>query len=291
METCRHALASSDFHPHGSPVLIRLGTNAVFRVDTAPGPILVRVSPSDYDPELIDQQLQLASWLKYQGFPTSQPLRPDIAWSDGRPVTFWEFITSDTSTAGVMRMLGSTAAIFHQLTDAYIGELPMWEPLGRLGPRLDVVPCDQSFSEADRILLKSWRDRLTSAVEKLEFQRATGPIHGDIHTGNAIVSDGRLYLIDLDRIARGPREWDLSQPLVASQMFGVSQRDIDDFMVGYGWDMRTYDGADVLVRLRALFMTSWLLTLPRTSRVREEITNRLAFWRDPDGKPPRWHPV
>lgn len=290
-DACVQALELNAIRPVRAPHLIRLGTNGVFEVEIDTGVIVARVSPSDYDPPLIDEQIALASWLHANGFATSRPLKSEATWCNGRAVTFWEFIGEAHPVAIPMRLLGGTAAEFHRLTDRYSGPLPVWEPLGRLGDRLESVPCDESFSESDRALLKYWRDILTASVADMRFEQRIGPLHGDIHTGNSIMSNDQLYLIDFDRIARGPREWDLSQPLVSVRMFDVNPEGVDEFMDGYGWDVRSFEGVETLVELRALFMTSWLLTLPRNERIKEEIRNRLVFWRNPNGTFPGWCPV
>jgi hypothetical protein len=105
-----------------------------------------------------------------------------------------------------------------------------------------------------------------------------------------VVSDGALQLLDLDRIAHGPREWDLIQPLAAASRFRDVGVDVEQFLSGYDWDVRLLAGHEILVKLRLLFMTSWLLTLPRTPVVQQEIRIRMSFWRTSDGAP-RWSPV
>lgn len=290
-KTCIAACQEADLQPIGQPSLIRLGTNAVFEVKTASGPVVaVRVAPSDYDSDLLSDQLRLADWLCEAGFPTSRPIRREITWIDSRPVTFWAFLDGRPGTDADRCAFGRLLSSYHAITNDYRGRLPEWEPLGRLGRRLDIACVDDAFSTDDRELLCGWRDRLTDGVSELEFVLPKGPLHGDVSTGNVIVVDSGLYLVDLDRIARGPREWDLSTILASQEFFGAPGETVDDFMTGYGWDLRGFAGAHELTRLRALFMTSWLITLPRTPPVKEEIANRMRFWRDPS-EAHVWHPV
>ena len=274
-----------------TPRLIRVGTNAVYELHTRDDQALGRVSPSDYEPELLKQQMEFAGWLHSQGFPTSAPLIPEIIWVGGRGTTLWEWITPDEGADIDFYALGELLARLHSVTDMYRGSLPNWEPLGRLGDRLSAVEIDDAFGKDDRQVLCDWRDKLLADVKALSFDRPAGPIHGDVHTGNVILSGGQLYIVDLDRIARGPREWDLTQILVANARFGTPANKLDAFMAGYGWDIRQHPGAELLQQLRALFMTSWLLTLPRTDAVQAEIKNRLTYWRNPDAEAPLWHPV
>lgn len=267
--------------------LLRLGTNAVFRA----GDHVIRVSPPGEDADLVQQQLDFAAWLVDADFATPRPLsRLERDEQTGLIVTLWEFIDGEAGNVADRYSLGRCLKEFHELTNTYPGRLPEWEPLGRLGERLNTVPCDDSFDDADRRLLCSKRDHLISSAAAAQFELPAGPLHGDVHTGNVLVRDGQIYLYDLDRIARGPREWDLTQPVGAADRFGGSVAMLDSLMRGYGWDLRAWPWSAELVALRLLFMTSWLLTLPRSVAVKREIRLRMAYWRDPTTGP-RWGPV
>lgn len=266
--------------------LIRLGTNGVFLA----GDAVVRVSPPDEDPVLLAQQIELAGWLADHRFPTPRPLTPDTPVVDGLLVSSWQRVEGRPGDQVDRRALGALLRRFHELTNTYEGQLPEWQPLGRLGTRLDSVSSDRVFTEDDRGLLCRWRDELTAAAASTEWTLVSGPLHGDVHTGNVLVGDDGPVLLDLDRIARGPREWDLTQPVGSTDRFGGREADLDEFMVGYGWDLRSWPKHAALVQLRLLFMTSWLLTLPRTPAVHREIATRLKYWR-PGPEAPRWGPV
>lgn len=267
--------------------LVRIGTNGIFFAED----VVIRVSPPDESRKLVDEQLLLARWLTEHSFPTSAPLCDHPVIVDGYMVTFWARIRGDGGQSASRKQFGQLVRRFHALTNEYTGPLPVWEPLGRLGKRLDIVETDEVFSAGDRSVLCQWRDVLTEAVEHVQWELPPGPLHGDVHTGNLIVDGSQQYLVDLDRIAWGPREWDLTQQVAALQRFDGEPPDLDQFFDGYGWDLRSWPGASDLVRLRLLFMTSWLLTVPRDPHVRREIVNRMHYWRDPCDQAPAWHPV
>lgn len=271
----------------GDIELVRLGTNGIFFADDA----VIRVSPPDESLELVQDQLVFASWLIECGFPTSAPLvdRPQLV--DGSVVTLWSRIRGEEGRFADRFAFGRLIRRFHELTNDYHGPLPVWEPLGRMGERLDTVDLDAAFTEDDRQVLCRWRNTLVKDARHLTWRLAPGPLHGDVHTGNVIVAGTDQYLIDFDRIARGPREWDLTQQVAALTRFGGDKADLDRFFEGYGGDLRDWPGADALVRLRLLFMTSWLLTVPRAPQVQAEIANRMHYWRSPSPEAPRWNPV
>jgi Ser/Thr protein kinase RdoA (MazF antagonist) len=264
--------------------LLRVGTNAVF----ATPDLVVRVAHTTYDRNLLRQQLDLADWLTASGFPTATPLG-GAREVDGHAVSFWERIPE--TRKATMDELGKLTRAFHDLTNEYPGDLPSWSPLGRLGDRLEELQPDERITQADCDLLHDWKNRLVDLVSKLTFELPLGPIHGDIHTGNVIASDRGCFLIDFDRIARGPREWDLADPLAGVYLFGVPEREWQHFVARYGYDLREFSAVDELVQLRALFMMSWLLTLESTPEVTDEVHNRLAYFRDPTATIRPWSAV
>lgn len=275
---------------HRPPELIRLGTNGVFTVEQGRERKVVRVGPRDYDFELLMDQLALTTWLADREFPTSRPLSTEPIWIEERAVTFWQFLGGKPGHAADGKLLGRLLARLHALSEEYGGRLRPWQALGVLGERLDRVPVGPGFAESDRELLQEWRIEITRAVSQLRFERSPGLIHGDFHTGNIVVAQGVPHLVDFDRIAYGPREWDLAQIYTSQRLFNVGADFVDDVMSGYGWDLRDFEGVEALARLRALFQMCWLLTLPRTSRVVQEIENRMHFWRDP-ATAPVWRPL
>jgi Ser/Thr protein kinase RdoA (MazF antagonist) len=282
-----HKIAEVSLAQHGYSdqelELVRIGTNAVFFA----GPVVVRVSPPDYPRRLLQQQIDLASWLTRENFLTAAPLS-DLHYVADCPVTLWVRIPS--SRRATMHDLGQIARSFHDATNTYPGILPEWEPLGRLGDRLSQLKPDETISAAECSLLQDWKRTLTKTVANLQFALPTGPIHGDIHAGNVVASGDRCYLVDFDRIAYGPREWDLADPL-AGMYFFEGDHDWPAFVEEYGYDLRQFNGAEDLVRLRGLFMLSWLLTLERTSEVRSEIATRLEYFKEPDRAFPKWSAV
>lgn len=285
---CRYAARALADHGGGlgDLVFIRRGTNAVFRVGSE---VIIRVTPPDVAACDIHMQRALARWLVAHGFPTSAPIG-DVHLIEGHVVTLWEYVPGRAGEEADRGALGRLVRHWHDLTDAYWGALPRWDPTGRLMSRLDGVACDQAFTPQDRALLRAHARRLDRAVADVPSVLGWGPIHGDVHAGNAIVGAAGPSLIDLDRVAIGPREWDLTQALLAPQRFGARSHSAAAFLCGYGCDAATYPAMDDLVQLRALHATTWLLTLPRTPRVCGEIARRMAHWRGAS-VPPAWRPL
>ncbi|QIG44321.1 phosphotransferase [Nocardioides anomalus] len=263
--------------------LVRWGTNAVFRTaDT-----VVRLADSDYDTDLLQQQVDLAIWLRSRAFPTARLLHQGVV--DGQPVTVWERIAEVREPT--MADLAELARRFHDVTADYDGSLPEWEPLGRLGVRMDQMEPDRVITEQALAQLREVKDHLVNQVRDVDFVLPRGPIHGDIHEGNVLVDSSGPHLIDFDRIARGPREWDLVEPLAGVVLFGQDDAEWLTFAHRYGYDLREWGPWTELLKLRAMFMFSWLLTLQRTPQVEEEVRTRLAYFLEPEAPLAPWSAI
>ena len=263
--------------------LVRWGTNAVFRSVDA----VVRLAERDYDRGFLRQQLQLSDWLIKRGYPTAR-LCADAVLS-GHPVTVWERIPEVREPT--MADLAWLARGFHDLSDDYAGDLPAWEPLGRLGSRMDRMEPDAVISAPVLARLRSIKDHLVGRVREIEFVLPPGPIHGDIHRGNVLVNGVGPHLIDFDRIAWGPREWDLVEPLAGLILFGEDRTAWRSFTEVYGMDLTDWEPWEDLLRLRGMFMFSWLLTLERTPEVALEIERRIRYFLEPEAPLVTWSPV
>jgi aminoglycoside phosphotransferase (APT) family kinase protein len=118
----------------------------------------------------------------------------------------------------------------------------------------------ERISEA-RTLSDSDRDWLLAHLTGLEARYAALPpgmpwcaIHGDAWAGNVVVTDDSgPVLLDLERFAHGPPEWDLTSIAVGYTTFGdVTAQQWAQFSDRYGYDVTTWDGFEVLRDAREL---------------------------------------
>jgi hypothetical protein len=68
----------------------------------------------------------------------------------------------------------------------------------------------------------------------------------------------RVVLADWDAASAGPREIDLI-PTVQGVRFGLSEAERDAFLAAYGYDIRAWDGYEILREIRELSTTTALL--------------------------------
>jgi hypothetical protein len=139
--------------------------------------------------------------------------------------------------------LGEMLRRLHELTEPPGLGLPPLDPFGRVSERLAVA----DIPEDDREFLCQRLASLRAEYDGLLFELPHGPVHGDAHTGNLLrQADGAVLLLDFERFASGPREWDLVE----------SDRAFAD---AYGFDVATWGGFDILCSIRELTMTTWLM--------------------------------
>jgi thiamine kinase-like enzyme len=118
-----------------------------------------------------------------------------------------------------------------------------------------------------------------------------GVIHGDPHVGNLLRDrTGTVRLIDFESVAWGPREWDLA--VLASRYKPFNWMAESEYRAGVaaygGFDVMSWDGYDVLIAIRELNMTTWLLrNMAESPGHAEEFRRRIADLRD-DHATRRW---
>jgi hypothetical protein len=140
-----------------------------------------------------------------------------------------------------------TGALLRRFHDAHAdADVPAWDPLRRLVVLAVGLPDD-----AAAVLLDA-RAALLQALSGLHSPLGVGVVHGDVSPANVMRRPGGPVLIDLDFVARAPREYDLTSAarrFVAGEIDAVTYR---DFCAAYGADVLPWDGRVVLDRIAEL---------------------------------------
>jgi len=233
--------------------LIRMGSNAVFRLD--PG-LIARVAPTVALRANAEKQVAVAHWLAAADYPAvrAAPV-PQPVEACGRIVTFWKSISRDKAYAPIADV-ASLIKRLHSLASPTDLVLPELQPFGSVEdtPRFSGLATEDARFLRERI---EWaREYFTS----LPYILPRGIIHGDANVGNVICDDrGRAVLIDLDSFAVGPREWDLIQTALFFDRLGWhSAEEYRTFVAVYGYDITEWAGYSDLADMREIAMTSWL---------------------------------
>ncbi len=234
--------------------LIRMGSNAVFRVDAK---VIARVAPAAALLANARKQIEVARWLDAVDYPVTRAVdvrQPLVV--DERVVTFWESVNEETvypSLADVAELIRR----LHQLDEPPGLDLPPLRPFGSLD---DPLPPFLGLSAADGRFLRQRIEWARRTFVDLPFVLPRGVIHGDANVGNVLCRpNGQAVLIDLDSFARGPREWDLIQTAMFYDRFGWhTEAEYRSFVEVYGFDLLTWRGYETLADMREVAMTTWL---------------------------------
>jgi thiamine kinase-like enzyme len=271
----------------GDAELVRLGSNAVFRLRRQP--VVGRVMRSAE--RLFDARREVAvsRWLERCGVPAVRALDVDQPLvSEGRVVTFWESV-SERAQYGTTAELATILRQLHaQATPAEVA-LPQFDPFARAQQRISDV---RTFASDDRSFMEYRADELQSAYSALSFVLPSGPIHGDANVGNLLRGrNGEPFLGDLDGFAVGPREWDLVLTAMYFGRYGWhSESEYREFCDGYGYDVMTWPGYVVLADVREFLMVTWLAQNAVVgSNAWRELARRLKTLRTGHGRD-AWQP-
>jgi len=155
--------------------------------------------------------------------------------------------------------------------------LPSWDPLTDFDNR---VRHTTTMAAADRDFLLCRSAVLAAAVAELRFALPPAVVHGDAHVGNIIPGPDRPVLCDFDSCAVGPPEWDLTPVAVSRVRLGKPAAHQRDFIKTYGFDVRDWDGFEILHGIRDLKLIAGVFPRATSSpAVLAEFYRRMASLR------------
>ncbi|MGP4050009.1 phosphotransferase family protein [Streptomyces sp. 2A115] len=263
--------------------LLRLGSNAVYRLSTSP--IIVRVARDPDALEEMERAVRVARWLEAEDLPAtrvpagvSQPLVVG-----GLVVTFWESVQEREEYATVGE-LADLLRRLHWLEEPESLRLPYFDPFAKLSGSLRQM---NGVTEEDRTFLEDRAAKLNKDYDRLDFVLPFGMIHGDASIGNVIRHrDGHAVLIDLDGFALAPREWDLIQTAMFYDRYGWhTKAEYAEFVHRYGFDVMNWPGYETLAHLRELMMVAWLgHQVAASERSAAEFARRVRSLRTGEGR-------
>jgi hypothetical protein len=284
--------------------LIRYTMNAVYRIDAAA--VVIRMAPGPGAQELVDRVVRVAAAFQDYGLPTTR-LASDIQQpihANGWAASVWQLLPQPQEHRFQPRDLAEPLRLIHQLPTSGV-ELPRWDPVNKARRRL--AQLDVLGKEDDS--LRRWADEqvgvplatitrelryrcddLGLRLDQTRWSRPSSVIHGDAHTGNLLLNRaGRSVLGDLDSVAIGPPEWDLTPAAHGTLRFGDDPRRYSDFVDAYGVDVTTVPAWPTLCAVRDLQLaTSVMANLPGRPDVAAELAHRIRTTLTGD-MTARWH--
>ncbi|MFJ7228926.1 aminoglycoside phosphotransferase family protein [Streptomyces tendae] len=283
----REACSSAGLDSNGAE-LLRLGSNAVYRLPSSP--VIVRIARDPSVRVEMDRAVKVARWLETENFPATRvPARvaqPLVV--RGRVVTFWESVQENEQYATVGE-LADLLRRLHWLEEPESLGLPYFDPLAKLTASLEGL---DGIAGEDREFLEARAAGLAKDYDRLDFVLPFGMIHGDANIGNVLRHrDGHAVFIDLDGLTLAPREWDLILTALYYDRYGWhSKAEYAEFVHRYGFDLMNWPGYETLADLRELMMVAWLGHQVATSeRSADEFGRRLRALRT-GGSRKDWRP-
>ncbi len=244
VEACRRL----DVDP-GGVELLRQHSNTSFKVPERR--LLVRIAGSTTAHGRVAGSLRVTRWLANRGYPTVRPASvPGQPWLIRQhTVSVWQLedVADDAATGAE---LGGLLAELHRQPVPPFEVRRLDDPLTSVAAALDRAP--DAIPDEDVAWLQRRVTELRETWRSLDHTRPACLVHGDAHPNNVLrLNDGRLLLSDWDHVAIGPPEWDLIQPLYTRRRFGrPDESDVEAFAAAYGWDVRSWDGAERLLAVR-----------------------------------------
>jgi aminoglycoside phosphotransferase (APT) family kinase protein len=260
--------------------LIRAGENTLYRL---PGRVVARVTRAG-QLAAAAKEVRVSRWLQAVGVPVVEAfagIDQPVA-VDGRAVTFWRELPPHRYST-----IPELAMVLRRLHD-----LPA--PNFKLPPVAPFVRQRERIAEATNLSDRD-SDWLLGHLAELEARYVALPrglpwcaVHGDAWAGNAVVADDGPVLLDLERFAYGPPEWDLTSIAVDYTTFGsLSAEEWAEFAEGYGYDVTTWAGFEVLRDARELRKVTFALQMAKQQPIiAEQAAFRLACIKGEHGARP-----
>ncbi|GAA3857745.1 aminoglycoside phosphotransferase family protein [Streptomyces sedi] len=226
---------------------IRLGENDLWRL---PNRVVVRIARAGQE-TAATREVAVARWLADHHIPAVRPLPIDQPLrAGGRCATLWEELPPHRTGTGAE--LAALLKALHQLPrPTHDLGLPPLDPFVRLEERLSAAG---ALTDNERQWLLDHLGSLREQWADLPAGMDESVLHGDAWHGNVAVTDnGTAHLLDFERTAIGPPEWDLTATAVDHNTLGtLSSEQYRDFCTTYGHDVTTWPGYPTLRDIREL---------------------------------------
>jgi aminoglycoside phosphotransferase (APT) family kinase protein len=260
--------------------LIRASENTLFRL---PAGIVGRVTrPGQL--AAAAKEVRVARWLRASGVPVVEPIpgvdQPQVV--NDRAVTFWRELPEHT--AGTLTALATLLRHLHALPTPDL-DLPRLQPFVRQRERIE---SGAALGDGDRAWLLDHLTALEARYADLPRGLPRCAVHGDAWAGNIAATPTGAVLLDLERFAVGPPEWDLTSTAVRYTTDGTcTAEEWAAYCDAYGHDVTTWAGYPILRDARELRRTTFAIQMaPTRSDIAEQARYRLGCIQGRNGPRP-----
>jgi Phosphotransferase enzyme family len=286
-------------------VLVRYTMNAVYRLDTEG--VVVRMTTGPKAQRRTEQVARVASEFAARDLPTVR-LSPGVrqpVHAAGWWATIWTLLPQPSGHRFAPVDLAVPLRAIHR-TGGLETDLPTWDIVGKSRQRVAQL---ETLDRAELHYLEQWAanqvglqldkitdwlrrrcDELAAALSVVNWALPWSVIHGDAHAGNLLRgADHGVVICDLDSVAYGPPEWDLTPAAHGTLRFGDDSGQSKAFADAYGLDVTSSPAWKTLCQVRELqLLSSVIANLPGRPDVASELANRLRTSLAGD-RSARWH--
>jgi hypothetical protein len=252
------------------PLPVSEATDVLGRLTTvvlAAGEHVVKVYPPGTDPghlDLVHTELQGSRSASVSHAPAVETAYGVVTVArripSGRPVSWPE--------------VGSALRRFHHEHSG--ANVPQWAPLSRLESQVSTLPEEQAE------ILRVARGQLLDALREVTSELGHDVIHGDVSPSNVLLSGRSATLIDLDWVARAPREYDLASASRRVRAGEMDRSTYRGFCRAYGHDVLGWEGLPLIDRVADLAGVVFRLWDSRHhGRDLDWLPGELRLWRSP----------
>ncbi|MEV4440720.1 aminoglycoside phosphotransferase family protein [Streptomyces sp. NPDC049577] len=246
-----HAAAAQAGLDSTGTTVIRLAENDLWRL---PNRVVARIArPGQH--QAAAKEIAVTRWLATHRFPAVRPLPiPQPLQAGGRAVTFWEELPEHRH--GTIPQVAHLLRQLHRLPYAALPLAPL-DPFVRINERLTAATW---CADDDRAWLLNRLAELEAAWAQLPAGLPHCVIHADAWTGNVAATATGPYLLDFERTALGPPEWDLTSTAVLTDTFSIlPAREYEAFCEAYGQDVTVWSGYSPMRDIRELRLATFAL--------------------------------
>jgi hypothetical protein len=190
------------------PVVLHDSNNTVIWL--RPEAIVAKVATGHH--HRLGLEMSVARHLVACGAPVAAPadaLPPVAHQVGGLEATFWTYVPQANGQEPEALEWASALYAVHQALEAYPGVLPSFDhELDSVAGVLSDPDQALKLTLSDRTMLLSALSVLRSELAVLEPPRRA--LHGSPHSGNVLVVEGKVVVVDFETACQGPVEWDLA---------------------------------------------------------------------------------
>jgi len=254
---------------------IRVGENAAVLLPASG--VLAKVVADVASADQIRWELSVSSWLAEVGVPVGRPVVSAPLLANGCVVSLWEYL-ADAGPADLVTL----ARCLHQLHAVPLPTRPLLNPVNPFARFDERLASARTLTADDRDFLAKLRDQLAAQWDHASFDLPASVVHGDAHMDNLLkTANGRLAFVDLESVAIGHPEWDLTLTALYHECGWFTARQYSEFAAVYGYDVRTSRAWPILRGIRMLRMTTWLAQTAADFPEREtQLRHRIVSLRD-----------